>query len=69
MANIREETRQAMLMPHLAAGLIMSLPHDKSSDGERVAEKKGDHSLILDTYHQSKNGRRLERMRWERQSL
>lgn len=41
-------------MPHLAAGLIMSLPHDKSSDGGRVAEKMGVryHSLILGIYHQ-----------------
>ena len=72
MVNIREETRRAMLMPHLAAGLIMSLPHDKSSDDERVVEKKGGryHSLILGTYHQSENGRRLaKRTRRERQSL
>lgn len=42
-----------MLMPYLATGLIMSLPRDKSSDGGRVAEKKGGryHSRILGTYH------------------
>lgn len=41
-------------MPYLTARLITLLPHDKSSDGGRITEKKGDRydSRILDTYHQ-----------------